>query len=249
MNWLLITTICVMAAFGLIGYLRGLVRTVLGLCATVIALVLSFALTPVVTNWIVKGTSLDEKIEEKVYSMVADEAKEQVRNEAQERGITITDSDVKIDLNKNPDKGDQVELIRGIELPEFLTQMLLDGNNEQGYRDLGVKTVYQYISRTAATIFVRVLAGILTFIVIRLLLIIVTVLVGRVMKALPIVGAVDKAVGAVVGVLIGLLVVWLIMFLLSLFMKQDSYRQLMLDNSGLQWLSDHNLIRKAILRR
>ncbi|MCR4837328.1 MAG: CvpA family protein [Eubacterium sp.] len=246
MNWLFFTTICVLGAFGLIGYLRGLIRTVLGLFATVIALVLSFALTPVVRDWLINGTGLDEKIEERVYSMVADDVKERAQ-QTREGGLQITDSDVKIMMETNPSKNEQVELIRGIELPEFLTEQLLDGNNAEGYRALGVNTVYRYIAKTAATVAVRVLAGILTFVVIRLLLIIATVLVGKVMKALPIIGTVDKAVGAAVGVLVGLLVIWALMFILSICMNPNSYHNLMVDNGGLQWLSDHNPIHKALL--
>ena len=250
MNWLFLTSIGILIILGLIGYFRGLVRMVLGLFATLIALVLAFVLTPVVTDWMVKGTKLDEKFEEKIYSMVADDVKERAQEKAttREGSLTVTDNDVKIIMEKNPSKNEQVELIRGLELPEFMTEMLLDGNNAEGYMKRGVDTVYHYIAKTAATFFVRVLAGVITFIGIRLLLIIVQVLVGRLLKALPIVGAVDKTVGAVVGVIIGLLIVWTMMFLLSTFMKPENYNHLLVDNGGLQWLSDHNPIHKAIMR-
>ena len=249
MNWLFFTTICVLGAFGLIGYLRGLVRTVLGLFATVIALVLAFALTPVVRDWLIKGTGLDEKIEERVYSMVVDDVKERTQEQTRESGGTgtVTDSQVREIMETNPSKNEQVELIRGIELPEFLTESLLDGNNAEGYRALGVDTVYRYIAKSAAVVAVRILAGILTFVVIRLLLIIATVLLGKLMKAIPIIGTVDKAAGAAVGVLLGLLVVWALMFVLSFCMNPENYRHLLVDNVGLQWLSDHNPIHKALL--
>jgi len=150
-------------------------------------------------------------------------------------------------MERNPSKNEQVEVIRDSGLPDFLTDILLDGNNAEGYRSLGVDTVYHYISKTAATVAIRILAGVITFIVIRLLLIIVTVLVGKVMKAIPIIGTVDKAVGAAVGVIVGLFVVWALMFVLSVCMNPESYRHLLVDNGGLQWLSDHNPIHKAIL--
>ncbi len=249
MNWLVFTIICVIGAFGLIGYLRGLVRTVLGLFATVIALVLAFALTPVVRDWMIKGTGLDEKFEERIYSMLADDVKERAQEQTREAGGTgtVTDSQVKEIMERNPSKNEQVEVIRDSGLPDFLTDILLDGNNAEGYRSLGVDTVYHYISKTAATVAIRILAGVITFIVIRLLLIIVTVLVGKVMKAIPIIGTVDKAVGAAVGVIVGLFVVWALMFVLSVCMNPESYRHLLVDNGGLQWLSDHNPIHKAIL--
>ena len=240
MNWLFIVTLTVLLLFGAIGFFRGLIRSVLGICATILALVLSYALSPVVSNLIRKGTGFDEYIEKKVYSLVENKVEETTGG---------TEKQVKKAMEKNPKKSEQIELINGLNLPHFLTQDLLDGNNLEKYKELGVSTVYGYIAKTASNMAVNILAGIIVFITLRLLFIIVTVLVGRMLKAFPIIAAVDKTVGAVCGVLIGICLVWLLMFILSLAMKPDAYQHLLSGNSGLQWLSDKNMIRTVLLGR
>ncbi len=240
MNWLFFVTIGIFGLFGFIGFKRGLIRTVLGMGATILALVLSYALSPVVSQWMRDHTSIDESIEDKVYSFVEEKVSKEVSG---------TEKQVKEAMKVNPKKSEQIDLIKSLNLPDFLTDKLLNGNHDDMYKELGVDTVYRYVAKSAAIVATNVLGGIITFILIRLIFLIITLVVSGTLKALPIVGTVDKLVGTVAGVVIGLFVVWLLMFILSVTISPAKYEELLVGNGGLRWLNDHNFIHSILVGR
>ncbi|MBR6173788.1 MAG: CvpA family protein [Eubacterium sp.] len=239
MNWLVIFTIVCFLLFGFIGYKRGLIKSLLGTGATIIALVLSYALAPAVSKWMQDHTSLDDKIDEKIYSMIEKKVDETLA------GTRETAKEI---MNKNPGKQEQVSFIQELRIPDFLEKMLLDNNNDEGYKETGATTVYHYISRTLTTAAMNIIAGLITFIVLRLIFMVGIILLGKVIHAIPIVGVLDKAGGAVAGAALAVIVVWAVMFVLSLVMKDRAYNDLLKDNAALAWLDQKNVIMKLTVR-
>ncbi|MBQ9872360.1 MAG: CvpA family protein [Eubacterium sp.] len=241
MNWLFFTIIGIFLLFGFIGFKRGLIRTVLGMGAAILAMVLSYALSPVVSQWLRDHTQLDEKIEERVYTFVEEKVSDTVQG-TEKKTKEKADKVAKEQMKKNPKKSEQIELIKNLNLPGFLTDRLLDGNNSDTYKELGVDTVYRYVAKSAAVVATNVIGGIATFLLLQIIFIIIALVIRGTLKALPIVNTVDKAVGCVAGFVIGLFIVWALLFILSISMKGDSYEKLLVDNSGIRWLSEHNPI-------
>ena len=239
MNWLVIFVIVCVGLFGFIGYKRGLIKSMISIVATILALVLSYLLTPIVCNVLENHTAMGRSIENKMYTLVQDKVKETVGG---------TEAQVEELMKQNPSKQDQVSLIKELRIPDFLEETLLANNNSQGYKELGVDNVYRYVAKTATHVIINIIAGIITFVLIRLMLWVAVILISSAAKKFALLNLVDKTGGVVAGVIFGFLIVWVVMFVTSLLMDGDTYTNLLKDNSGLQWLHDHNILMKISLR-
>ena len=239
MNWLLWTVILCLLLFGFIGYKRGLVKSLLGTFATILALVLAYVLTPTMSRFLQNNTGLDEWVEGKVYAAVESKVTETV---------TGTKKEIARKMEENPGKQEQVSLIRELGIPDFIRDMLLDNNNEEVYKAMGVNTVYRYIAKKVAVVALNVTAALLAFVVARLLLLIANLMIGKAVGSIPILRMVDRIGGAAAGVLLGGIVVWALMFILSLAMNAQSYTELIKGNGILQWLHNNNVLMKIALK-
>ena len=239
LNWLVIFVIVCVGLFGFIGYRRGLIKTLFSLIATILALVLSYLLTPLVSDFLLNKTKLGETIEDKVYVAIEKKVEETVGS---------SEKEAKKAMEKNPAKKDQVKLLQDLRIPDFLEKMLLENNNAQGYKDLGVDNVYRYAAKSIAGFIMNIIAGMLTFIIIRLLMMILVAVLTAAVNKFTILMVVNKTGGVIAGVILGIIIVWVVMFVLSLAMKGDAYTNLLKDNGGLQWLHDHNVLMKISLK-
>jgi len=239
MNWLLWAVILCLLLFGFIGYKRGLVKSLLGTFATILALVLAYVLTPPMSQFLQNHTGMDEWVEEKVYAAVESKVTE----------MTVgTKKEIEKKMEVNPDKQEQISLIRELGIPDFIRDMLLDNNNEDGYKAMGVDTVYRYIAKKVAVVALNVTAALLAFLVARILLLIANLMIGKAVGSIPILRMVDRIGGAAAGVLLGGIIVWVMMFILSLAMNAQSYTELIKGNGMLQWLHDNNVLMKIALK-
>ena len=239
MNWLFVFVILCLLLFGFIGYKRGLVKSVLGTCATILALVLAYVLTPTMSRFLQNNTGLDEWVEGKVYAAVESKVTETV---------TGTKKEIARKMEENPGKQEQVSLIRELGIPDFIRDMLLDNNNEEGYKAMGVNTVYRYIARKVAVVALNIAAALLAFLVARILLLFANLMISKAVGSISILRLVDQIGGAAAGVLLGGIIVWVVMFILSLAMNAQSYTELIKGNGMLQWLHDNNVLMKIALK-
>ena len=81
MNWLLGLVGAIFIIGIITGMCRGAIKITVSLATTIVTLVLVFFATPVVSDWIVKFTPVDEVIEGKVASAIADTAMAQLGGE------------------------------------------------------------------------------------------------------------------------------------------------------------------------
>ena len=227
--------------------MRGFVRTVIGTVATIIALALSYAFTPIVSQWIQDHTKLDETIDAKIYSIVEQKVGNTISS-AVDSTVKATKDQIDQAMKQNPGKQDQISFIRDLGIPDFLEEYLLKNNNADGYKDLGVSDVYHFISRSLTVVVVNVIAGIATFVLLRLILLIICLVLGSVIKAIPVIRVVDKLGGIVAGVALGVIIVWLLMFTMSLILKDGSYDRMIKENKMLEWLDSLNVIKKLSIR-
>lgn len=78
MSWIIdLIIVAIIAIFTFLGYRRGLTGSILKILSFIIALIIAFILFKPVSNFVINNTLIDEKIEESLISVVADEVNEQ----------------------------------------------------------------------------------------------------------------------------------------------------------------------------
>ena len=240
----------VIIAAALIGMKKGLFRAVVGTLATVIALVLCYTLTPYTSHFIIDNTQLDDYIEERTYKSIESAVQNKLKNELKGMGLTgVSDEDMKQKtkelMENDPERNDKISLIRELNAPEFIRNALLENDNSEIYEKLGVNNVYRYIAKSVALMIVNAVALIVTFVVIRILLIIFTVILNSSLKSIKLVAFVDKLGGFVAGLIIGVLIAWVIMGCAALVMGAE-YDKLIEENQILMILAKKEIFTNMV---
>ncbi len=134
-----VVVIIVIASCVYFYYNKGLVRTLLGFCSTVLSLVMSRFLSPVIAD-ILKSTPLFGSIKDYVYDAVFKTGAEAENN-----------------------------IIEGLGIPEFLKTAILDNNNSVVYDKFNVVNPKDYVSEYIANFVVNIIAMILVFVLLAFL--------------------------------------------------------------------------------
>ena len=145
---------------------------------------------------------------------------------------------------------EQTELIENLPLPEFLQDLLLDYNNEEGYQGLGVSTFQDYLVGFIATGILNVAAFLVSVLIVHLLLWL-SISALSILTNLPVIRVVNRVAGLALGLLQALLVLWLAFLILSLVSGTGIGMQLMKmveSSNWLNWLYQSNLFLEIVLR-
>ena len=145
---------------------------------------------------------------------------------------------------------EQTELIENLPLPEFLQDILLDYNNEEGYQGLGVSTFQDYLVGFIATGILNVAAFLVSVLIVHLLLWL-SISALSILTNLPVNRVVNRVAGLALGLLQALLVLWLAFLILSLVSGTGIGMQLMKmveSSNWLNWLYQSNLFLEIVLR-
>ena len=145
---------------------------------------------------------------------------------------------------------EQTELIENLPVPEFLQDILLDYNNEEGYQGLGVSTFQDYLVGFIATGILNVAAFLVSVLIVHLLLWL-SISALSILTNLPVIRVVNRVAGLALGLLQALLVLWLAFLILSLVSGTGIGMQLMKmveSSNWLNWLYQSNLFLEIVLR-
>ena len=145
---------------------------------------------------------------------------------------------------------EQTELIENLPLPEFLQDILLDYNNEEGYQGLGVSTFQDYLIGFIATGILNVAAFLASVLIVHLLLWL-SISALSILANLPVIRVVNRVAGLALGLLQAMLVLWLAFLILSLVSGTGIGMQLMKmveSSNWLNWLYQSNLFLEIVLR-
>ena len=198
MNYVLDILLIAIAAFIIIkGWRRGLVRSVIGLVCDAVAVVVAYALTPTVAEWLCKSALL-EKISAGIDATVRSAA------------ATPTGTDVSQFLSKIP------ETLAGM-LEKFNIGADSFKDFVRGLKDTGdeaVEKVSEFIAKPTAYIISNAIAFILIFIVALILLRLISKLILMIFKA-PVIRTADKTAGLIFGIINALIVVWVLSLAIS----------------------------------
>ena len=169
--------ILVVIAFAIIGYKKGLIRSVTTLCSSIVALVLSFIIYPAI-NMILKLTPIYTSIYQGVFKKIE-----------------------VIDFGKGIQSQGNAILENITWLPDFLTMQIKNNNNTVMYELLGAKTIQEYISSYITHMIVNMIALLITWFFLKVILGTVFRILGSVVEQLPVVSTLNRGTGLFFGLL------------------------------------------------
>ena len=183
-----------------VGYKKGLVKITASLLTTVIIIILVSLLTPYVSKWIRKTTSLEKNMQEKVVSMLVPEEEAELDEKIEENQLS---------------RNEQIAILEKAPLPQMFRQMLVENNNNEVYQLLGVQTFAEYVGSYLAKLVADIIAFLIVFVVVTVVVRIAMKMLG-ILNKLPVIGGVHRLAGALVGVGIGIVIVWILFIVVTL---------------------------------
>ena len=224
MNWLAIVVLVILAGYALNGHRRGFIRTVFTLFSTIIALILTSWVSPVISKELQKN--------EKVMGFVTEKV---------EKVITFSEAGNKIT--------DQVNFINKLPLPAIMKHTLIENNTKDVYTAMAVDNFKDYISNSVARIIINavVFLVIVLFITIGLALLCETL---DIISKLPLINGLNKTAGLLAGLLHGIVVVWIGCIFLTILSSTQwgkSIFELINSSAFLSTVYNNNLLLKFIM--
>ena len=233
MNGLLIAVGLIFLVCMIVGYTRGFIKIVASLGATVATIVLATFLSPYVSGVLLKTVPIEEMMQEKCMEILM----------LNQEGVTVSD-----DVENSQDA--QFFMIENAKLPEVFQQLLLDNNNPEIYKTLGVTTFSEYIGSYLARLIADIVSFLLTLIVVTIVVRTILCTVGFIGK-LPVIGGLNRIAGGILGIGTGLIVVWVLFIIITLMYDSEIGRQCfasIAENEFLTYLYENNILMNYITK-
>ena len=214
-----ITVLVILLLFAVIGYIRGLLKMVLSLVSVFLALILVWMLHPAITNAVDRYTPLRENITSAVESVVLDKAIDELQElggdalpagfgsgvfPAGERAV------MESVLSRIPLTGEQQKQILELSnLPASIRSSIVTTTEES------LMQFADRLSSSVADVIMRMLCSVLSFIVVVILIRVLYIVFGLIGK-LPVLGGINRILGALLGVWEGLMLLWFFCVIVSM---------------------------------
>lgn len=234
MNGLLIAVGLIFLVCMIVGYTRGFIKIVASLAATVATIVLVTFLSPYVSGVLLKTVPIEEMMQKKCMEILMSD---------QEEGVTISD-----DVENS--KEAQILLIENAKLPEVFQQLLLENNNHEIYKTLGVTTFSEYIGSYLARLIANIVSFLLTLIVVTIVVRTILCTIGFIGK-LPVIGGLNRIAGGILGIGTGLIIVWVLFIIITLMYDSEIGQQCfagIAENEFLTYLYENNILMNYITK-
>lgn len=223
MNWLLIAVLVVLVGYAINGRRRGFIRTVFTLFSTIVALILTMWISPVVSKEIQKNDKVMTFITEKVSKVI----------EVGDMG------------NKT---SDQVNFIGKLTLPKTMKNTLIENNTTDVYVAMAVDNFQDYVSSTLARIILNAAVFLSIMLIITIGLATLCEVLNIISK-LPLINGLNKSAGLFAGLLHGIIIIWIGCIVLTMFSSTklgQSIVILMNESPFLSLIYDNNLFLKFV---
>lgn len=221
-HWLSVGTGVFLLAMVLYGHYRGFLRMAVSLAALILSTVVVRVAMPYITTYVRENTGIQQMVEESVVKSI---------------GLEELQQDIQL-------PAEQRQAIEQLQLPQQLKDMLLENNNNEIYRLLGVDSFLKYIGAYLSNTIINMIGSLVIFgavyFAIRMMVRWVDLI-----SRLPIISGMNQIAGAILGGIQGLLIVW-IGCLMIRFFSETPWAQAALDqiqaSPWLQFLYQNNLI-------
>ncbi|WP_313134399.1 CvpA family protein [Anaerocolumna sp.] len=223
MNWLEILVIVIIAGYTLNGRRRGFIKTVFTLFSTIIALLLTMWISPMVNKEVQKNEKVMTFVNHKVEKVV--------------------------DFGKKNDKtSEQMNFIDKLFLPGPIKNALKENNTGDVYTAMAVNSFEEYITGTIS----RIIINAAVFIIVMLLVMIILGIISSaldIISKLPLINGLNKTAGLLAGLLHGIIITWIGFILLTMFSSTNIGKTMFLlinESKFLTILYDNNLLLRYI---
>ena len=186
MNKMLIAVGVIFLVCMMIGYVRGFLRIVATMAATIATIVLVSLLSPYVSNVVVKTFPLEKITKEFVVPDEAEHSREV-----------------------------QIETIENAQMPQVFRELLLENNNEEIYQALGVTTFSDYIGKYFEKLLADIISFLIVFVVVTIIIRTIMYMLGIVEK-IPVIRGLNRIGGGLLGMGTALIIVWVMFIAITL---------------------------------
>lgn len=272
-NWLLVCVGCLFLIFMVIGFIRGAIKIVVSLIATIVTLAVVVFATPYVSDVIYKVTPIPDMIQEECHKLIMDHIEGEMPDDVMQRvkeltgvdfsaaGISLKDikwKDYGITKEQVEEAVGQIELPREMQIqaienagfPEFLKEKLLENNNSEVYKQLGITSFTSYIGAYLAKIVSDIVAFLVTFLIATLVIRIIMYAL-NIIGDLPVFHGLNQVAGAFLGLGTALIIVWVAFLIITLAYNSDIGKvtmEMIKDSQFLTFLYDNNYIMNTITK-
>ncbi len=184
MNLMLFLTSLFLLIFSIVGYKRGLIKTVLSFVGIILALLCSNLVYGRVSKFMQNDGNVAQSIQAKIEKSID----------------TVLDTHV----NSKPE---QVSAIEKLLLPENIKTMLIDNNNKDVYSEMGVAGFSEYVSAMLTRVVINGISYLITFVILWIFFLLL-ISMAHILTDFPIVGWIDSLGGLAIGFIKGLIFVW-----------------------------------------
>lgn len=230
-HWLEIAAAIYLLGMVLYGHYRGFIRLAVSAASLVISLSIVYFAAPLVTEWVKDGTPLYQNMKEKmVQTARLDEYLEP------------------FGYGEDIQKEDEWEMIESLPIPAQFKQGLIENNNIEVYKNIGVEFFRDYIIEYLASIILKTTVSVVLFFVAFLALQILIKCLDVIAK-LPILSGINQIAGAMLGGMEACVVLWimgLIFTMLSGTKIGMAALEQIHESSWLAWFYNHNLLSQLI---
>lgn len=234
MNWLFVILFMIVIISGALGYCRGFIQTVFSLVAVILAIILTAAISPVLTNAILKNDSIYGGI----YNAVEEKLALEEKISESEGGYEISVLEIE-------------EVIDDLTLPQAFKDEIVHGiKNSQEYKadaEYAAGYVYNYIT----TMIISAVVYVITFICVSIIVVLLAKAV-NIIGYLPVVREFNKISGLVAGLILGVCIVYIFLIFVMVFSNTAfgmSSMRCVEGNIILEWLYENNPIWNWIMRK
>lgn len=225
-NWLSIAVGIFLIIMILHGHYKGFIRLAVSAAALIVTLVIVHAAMPQITSYLKNNTQIYNSIENGMRKAAGLDAEADEQPPAEQRDV-----------------------IEGLKIPAQLKDALLENNNNEVYRVLGVETFTEYVAGYLTNSIINIAGFLILFALVFAVLQIVMSWLDLVAK-LPILSGINKLAGAALGAVEGLIILWLLCLLVTVFSGTHIGQEIIGQIESSPWLSyiyDHNLLSSAAL--
>ncbi|MBP3215563.1 MAG: CvpA family protein [Clostridium sp.] len=186
-----VAVVVYLVAMVLYGHYRGFLRTSVTAAATVITLACARYGTPVIVSFLRTKTGIPALLEKNILEKIGMTGAEQLTGPAEQRMA-----------------------IEAANLPEAIKKALVENNNSEIYRMLGVDTFARYVSGYVANCMLGIIVFLLIFLAVFLLLRFLVIALD-IIERIPVLAGLNQIAGAVLGGVMALVFLWVAMLMVT----------------------------------